>query len=238
LDDLQDRLKKSNLKLNGLKERIEKRTSLLNEIDNEIKKRREYSLRLTESDKILRTRLLRNTEMKSALQNLADIAGYKLNEAEKEKYYGDLSFNNDNNNNIKLENNMNENENLTYALVKRLIPNENKLNRIINNSGSYTRYIEMAYSEVESILAKDKQTLIDLIRKLRTNDVKLKELEKLKVNVNSSLNRLNEYNANLINIINRDKQIETTVKQLESQIKLNSIKNNSPNNFSNKITTK
>jgi hypothetical protein len=228
LDDLQDRLKKSNLKLNGLKERIEKRTSLLNEIDNEIKKRKEYSLHLTESDKILRTRLLRNTEMKSALQNLADIAGYKLNEAEKEKFYADLSFNS--NNDLKIENTMNENnENLTYSLVKRLIPNENKLNKIINNSGSYTRYIEMAYSEVESILVKDKQTLINLIRKLKTNDNKLKELEKLKVNVNSSLNRLNEYNANLINIINRDKQIETTVKQLESQIKLNNIKNNNEN---------
>ena len=125
---------------------------------------------------------------------------------------------------------MNENnENLTYSLVKRLIPNENKLHTIINNSGSYTRYIEMAYSEVESILVKDKQTLINLIRKLKTNDNKLKELEKLKVNVNSSLNRLNEYNANLINIINRDKQIETTVKQLESQIKLNNIKNNNEN---------
>ncbi len=228
MDDLQDRLKKSNLKLNGLKERIEKRTSLLNEIDNEIKKRKEYSLHLTESDKILRTRLLRNTEMKSALQNLADIAGYKLNEAEKEKFYADLSFNS--NNDLKIENTMNENnENLTYSLVKRLIPNENKLNKIINNSGSYTRYIEMAYSEVESILVKDKQTLINLIRKLKTNDNKLKELEKLKVNVNSSLNRLNEYNANLINIINRDKQIETTVKQLESQIKLNNIKNNNEN---------
>ncbi len=214
--------------MGDLKERIEKRTSLLNEIDREIKKRKDYSLHLTDKDKILRTRLLRNTEMKSALQNLADIAGYKLNEAEKEKFYADLSFNN-NNNNIKLENNMNDNENLTYALVKRLTTSDNKPNRIINNSGSYTRYIEMAYSEVESLLVKDKQTLIDVIRELRTNDIKLKELEKLKLNVNSSLNRLNEYNANLINVINRDKQIETTVKQLESQIKLNNIKNSNEN---------
>jgi hypothetical protein len=191
---------------------------LLNEIDKEIKKRKEFSIDLSEKDKVLRTNLLRNTEMKSALQNLADIAGYKLNSIKKKKIYSDL------NGNLL-------NENLTHVLLNKL-NSENSFNSgnlianvknkyFKNNSVSYTSYIEMAYNEVKSNLIEDKQTLIVIIRNLKTNEGKLKDLEKLNKKVNSSLTKLKDYTLNLINILNRDKQIEKTLRQLISQIRLN-----------------
>ncbi len=191
---------------------------MLNEIDKEIKKRKEFSIDLSEKDKVLRTNLLRNTEMKSALQNLADIAGYKLNSIKKKKIYSDL------NGNLL-------NENLTHVLLNKL-NSENSFNSgnlianvknkyFKNNSVSYTSYIEMAYNEVKSNLIEDKQTLIVIIRNLKTNEGKLKDLEKLNKKVNSSLTKLKDYTLNLINILNRDKQIEKTLRQLISQIRLN-----------------
>ncbi|CAF0959094.1 unnamed protein product [Brachionus calyciflorus] len=239
LGDLEDRLKKSNLKLADFKERIFKRTTLLKEIEREIEKRKEYSLQLSEKDKFLRTRLIRNTEMKSALQNLADIAGYKLNTIEKNQYL--LESNSSENLNSILnedETQVVNSRNLTNALVDKWEKSK--------NSSTYTRYIEMAYAEVDSILVADKQTLIDLIRKLKTNEYKLKELEQLRVKVNSSLTRLNELESSLSNLINHDLQISNTVKQLEKQMvqfnqdNMNNLQNlnNNNNNNSNNIQTK
>jgi hypothetical protein len=76
--DIDDRLAKSNMQLNDLQERIKKRAELNDQIEKEIVRRRNYAQELSEKDKVLRNRLVRNTEMKSALTNLADIAGYKL----------------------------------------------------------------------------------------------------------------------------------------------------------------
>lgn len=229
LGDLEDRLKKSNIKLTDFKERIYKRTNLLRQIEHEIEKRKEYSQQLSEKDKFLRTRLIRNTEMKSALQNLADIAGYKLNSIEKNQYFSDS------NSSENLSSILNEDEtqlvnsrNLTNVLVDKWEKSK--------NSSTYTRYIEMAYAEVDSILATDKQTLIDVIRKLKTNEYKLKELEQLRNKVNSSLARLNELETSLTNLINHDLQISNTVKLLEKQMlqfnqeNMNNLKNNQKKN--------
>lgn len=229
LGDLEDRLKKSNLKLADFKERIFKRTNLLKEIEREIEKRKEYSLQLSEKDKFLRTRLIRNTEMKSALQNLADIAGYKLNSVEKNQFFTETNSSSENISSFldEDETQMVNSRNLTNALVDKWEKSK--------NSSTYTRYIEMAYTEVDSILATDKQTLIDVIRKLKTNEYKLKELEQLRIKVNSSLVRLNELESSLSNLINHDLQISNTVKLLEKQMlqfnqeNMNSFQNNKKN---------
>lgn len=217
LGDLDDRLKKSNLKLTDFKDRITKRANLLREIEQEMDKRREYSQQLSEKDKFLRTRLIRNTEMKSALQNLADIAGYKLNSIEKNQFYSNSEVSN--------SSSLNENSNTFFSDSDAEIVNSRNLTNVLvdkweksKNSSTYTRYIEMAYAEVDSILANDKQTLIDVIRKLKTNEYKLKELEQLKLKVTSSLSRLNELESSLENVINHDVQIANTVRQLEKQM--------------------
>lgn len=219
MGDLDDRLKKSNLKLTDFRERISKRSNLLKEIEAEIQKRKDYSVQLSEKDKFLRTRLIRNTEMKSALQNLADIAGYKLTSLEKNQFFVNPL---DNSNNTSSQN---ENPFLTDEEGEQVIVNSRNLTDALmdkweksKNSSTYTRYIEMAYAEVDSILANDKQTLIDVIRKLKTNEFKLKELEQLRVKVNASLARLNELEAHLANVIDHDMQISNTVRQLEKQM--------------------
>ena len=215
LGDLRDRLRKSETRSEHFKERIIKRTILLNDIEREIKKRKEYSIDLLEKDKLLRNRLIRNTEMKSALQNLADIAGYKLN-----------TLNNlgENQNNISLFNFTHKQINYTNLLLNRFGSATKSF-----NTNSYTRYIEMAYSEVDQILIGDKLALIEIIRKLKTNKSKLKELEQLKIKVNSSLNRLNEFESKLINMIKHDTQIQNTINKLENQINFNLMSLN--NNF-------
>ena len=90
----------------------------------------------------------------------------------------------------------------------------------INNS-TYTRYIEMAYAEVSSILSADKQMLIEVIRKLKTNEIKLKELEQLKVKVSASLKRLSEFASRLGDVFKHDSQIADAVRQMKAQIKVN-----------------
>jgi hypothetical protein len=64
LGDLEDRLKKSNIKSDDFQDRIHKRTNLLNDIESEIEKRKAYSNELMDKDKLMRTMLIRNTEMK------------------------------------------------------------------------------------------------------------------------------------------------------------------------------
>ncbi len=187
---------------------------MLNDIESEINKRKEYSIDLQDKDKMLRNRLIRNTEMKSALQNLADIAGYKLNTLNSFKK---------NLNNISFLNFTEKQKNYTNLLINRFGSDTKSL-----NSNSYTRYIEMAYAEVDQILIADKQTLIEVIRKLKTNKSKLKELVQLKIKVSLSLNRLNEFESKLVNMIKHDTQIQSTINKLETQIDLNlmSLNNN------------
>ena len=210
LGDLKDRLKKSKSRSSHFKERIVKRTNLLNDIESEIEKRKEYSAELIDNDKLLRTRLIRNTEMKSALQNLADIAGYKLNRINNLNMFADLK--NQSMFNISNENN----NNYTNLFINRFGIAQKSL-----NTSSYTRYIEMAYAEVDQILINDKQSLIEIIRKLKTNQSKLKELEQLRNKVHSSLSRLNEFKSKLSNMINHDTQIQNTINKLETQIDFN-----------------
>ncbi len=90
----------------------------------------------------------------------------------------------------------------------------------VNTSNStYTRYIEMAYAEVQSILGVDKQTLIDVIRKIKDNEEKLSELDKLKQKVTSSLQRLKYMNARLDNTLKQDNDVAHILHQLKTIIR-------------------
>lgn len=236
LGDLEDRLKKGTLKLNDFKERIVKRTNLLKEIEMELERRKDLAIQLSEKDKFLRTRLIRNTEMKSQLQNLADIAGYKLTSLDKKKeIYSNsvptLELMDTNSTLIQKQDlipssSFSSSSSLTLGEDEELtlIKNKNLSDSLVDkwekskNSSTYTRYIEMAYAEVDSILTHDKQTLIDVIRQVKTNEFKLKELEQLKIKANASLSRLIELESNLSNVINHDTQIATTLKMLEKQM--------------------
>ena len=75
LSDLEDRLVKSNSKLLDFNGRIEKRSNLYEKIKEEIIRRKDLSADLVVKTKDVRNRLIKNTAMKSAIQNLADIAG-------------------------------------------------------------------------------------------------------------------------------------------------------------------
>jgi len=130
------------------------------------------------------------------LQNLADIAGYKFEHIQDTIY----------------SNNFNIHRNLSSILSENFTD--------LNSTVTYTRYIEMAYAEVQTMLKNDKQTLIEVIRNIKTNELKLKELEKLKMKVSESLNRLNDFEHKLVNMIKHDEQIKTTVNQLDTNIKL------------------
>ncbi len=76
LSDLEDRLAKSKSKLVDFNGRIEKRQGLSTKIKAEIARRKNLSADLGAKEKDIRNRLIKNTAMKSAIQNLADIAGY------------------------------------------------------------------------------------------------------------------------------------------------------------------
>lgn len=231
LGDLDDRLKKSTVKSIDFKERISKRTSLLNEIVKEIDRTRQSSADLSSKDKLLRTRLIRNTEMKSALQNLADIAGYKLNSVENTQFSNSEEIANKN----KASNLLLLSQNYPILINDSMEnqPNARNISSLLADSladiaknNTYTRYIEMAYTEVNSILTNDKQTLIEVIRKLKTNEFKLKELEQLKIKVNASLKRLIDIESRLNNMIMHDSEIAKTVRLLENQIKKNQSEQN------------
>jgi hypothetical protein len=207
LGDLEDRLKKASVKLLDFKNREIKRGNLLQEIDNEIENRHAFSKELNEKDKLLRSRLLRNSELKSALRNLAELAGYKLNDK-----------------------NFAESSSDTFQDMKEINPLEIVVNLtdISNNNdkknnSAYTRHIQMAYNEIQSIMINDKQTLIDVVRKIKTNENKLKELEMLKIKVNASLVKINSYESNLRRIIAHDSQIANSVKQLDEELNRNPI---------------
>jgi hypothetical protein len=222
LGDLDDRLNKSNLKLADIDDRSVKRTALVQEIEREVLKRQAYARALTKKDKFLRARLLRNTEMKSAMQNLAVIAGYKLDSHDNRK---DQSLNevSDEKIDVAHEENLNEFDsvdqttgpndsktNITNVFVDQLVKNR--------NNSSYTKYIQMAYDEIDASLTNDKLMLIDIIRRLKTNEAKLKELDHLKTKVAESLVKLSDYKVYLKTMIAHDSQIAQNVKQLEQQI--------------------
>jgi hypothetical protein len=223
LGDLEDRLNKSNLKLADVESRSDKRMTLIQEIDKEVLLRQAYTRSLSKKDKLLRARLLRNTEMKSAMENLAVIAGYKLHsgearnqQQESDAYADSLERSSHDDNLTDFESISDQSSaselkaNLTNVLVEQLAKSK--------NSSSYTRYIQLAYDEIDALLTNDKQTLIDIIRHLKTNEAKLKELDHLKEKANASLTKLSEYKVYLKTMITHDSQITQTVKQLERQM--------------------
>jgi hypothetical protein len=206
LNDLVDRVEKSQVKLNDFRERINKRTTLLKDINKEIDHRNTFSIELNARDKLLRTRLIRNTEMKSALQNLADIAGYKLNFSLPKTSH--------------ILNNRNSSLTLNSRHINEVFTSSIPFS-LSNDNTTYTRYIEMAYSEVDTILDNDKSTLIEVIREIKENNLKLNELKKLKIKVELSLKRLTEFEEKLTKILKNDSQVAKTVQTLESRIKEN-----------------
>jgi hypothetical protein len=192
LSDLEDRINKSEVKLSDFRDRIQKRKILYSEIIKEISRRKEMAKKFIEKDKQLRARLLRNTEMKAAINNLAEIAEYKLS-----------SRHHKNSAHLKQNNltELNTNQTLSY--------NE------MNNT-----FIEMAYVEINNILALDKQTLVQVIRKKLNNDFKLKELINLEKKVSESLVRLESSEIRLKQLIAHDKDVDDILSQLRTRIKL------------------
>lgn len=85
------------------------------------------------------------------------------------------------------------------------------------NGSSYTYYIQMAYNQINDNLGRDKELIIEIIRKKKNNDFKLKELEKLKVKVNNSLTKLKRLDENLILIIKSDESIESILNKLSGK---------------------
>lgn len=153
-------------------------------------------MELTEKDRLIRDRLIRNTEMKSAIQNLADIAGYKLD---------------------KIKPNLKNSHILKKAKAELLLSEASgSLFNNIKNS-SYTLYIGMAFTEVNEILAKDKQTIIELIRKKINNDFKIKELEKLRIKVSDSLIKLKDFEIKLNDLISHDSNVENVLRKVSNE---------------------
>jgi hypothetical protein len=212
LGDLEDRLRKSRAQQIDFVERIKKRTTLFDQIEKEISRRRAYAQNLSEKDKLLRNRLIRNTEMKSALINLADIAGYKLDPSKIQ--ISDTTVNE--NASTKTELNAKRLSN-TLSSLTPVADSLASMNPSINNT--YTRYIEMAYSEVESILSTDKQTLIDVIRNIKDNEEKLRDLEKLKIKVDNSLSRLKYLENKLDILIKQYTEIANVLRQLKKTMR-------------------
>lgn len=229
LGDLKDRLKKSKMKVNDFRERIEKRTSLLDEVVKEIMRRRVLALKFTEKDKLLRKRLIRNTEMRSAIQNLAEIAGYRLNRRDQASFdkissneYSKLrddATNDDSQDRYEsVGSKYPESSNETVDAAENGGVDLGENNEALQNN-SYTVYIEMAYNQINAILTKDKQIIIDLIRRKKNNDFKLKELEKLRLKVSNSLVKLKEFDENLTELIKNDVNIENILVKLSMKYK-------------------
>ena len=211
LSDLEDRLNKSRVKLSDIRDRIEKRKLLFSEIKEETERRKEMAREFIEKDKKLRAKLLRNTEMKRAITNLADIAEYKLTS---KNNLNDKIFEN---NSLLFEIN---NTNAYFNNIKSIsIDDTNNSN---NNKEMNKTYIEMAYNEINNILEIEKKTLMKVIRKKLTNDFKLKELENLKLQVVESLKRLEDSEIRLSQLIEHDNGVDDILKQLKSKLSLDS----------------
>lgn len=155
--------------------------------------------------------------MKSALLNLADIAGIKIN----------LSSQNSENN-IGYEHVANNQVSDGYINILRNSTDPQAFSHFLKsvnlnrtNNTTYTQYIEMAYTEVSQILVKDKQTLIENFRTLKTNENKLVELEQLKVKVSNSLARLKTFKARMNVLITHEAEITNILLGLEKKIKFN-----------------
>jgi len=74
---------------------------------------------------------------------------------------------------------------------------------------------------VNEILTNDKQELIEVIRRLKTNGMKLSELGQLSVKVKESLARLREFESRLGTLISHESEIANTLVGLEKKIKNN-----------------
>ncbi len=219
LSDLNDRLKKSKVKISDFRERIQKRTHLLERIRKEIQKRKEDELNYSQKDSFLRKRLIRNTQMKTAIQNLAKIAEYSLDQGENENLlpkFIENELGTLNNQENKPNNDLNQVFNVSLQNLQ------------INNT--YTKYIQMAYAEINENLINDKQSLIEIVRRKMNNDKKLKKLEVLDEKVDTSLVKLRELERSLNQLIQHDTNIQNVLNELKNQTG-NTLDENSKQKF-------
>lgn len=245
LGDLKDRLKKNKIKIEDFHERIKKRRNLLDQIVKEIIRRRMLALKFTEQDKQLRkrlqlkvfkayiikllltkinqSRLIRNIEIKSAIQHLAEIAGYKLINSQQSEESSLLPDTNSNQNDYEMlatrilysSQSMYEDEtkNKTNQDATTIQDsNESELNN--NKNGNYTLHIQAAYNQINQNFSRDKQLIIELVRMKKNNEFKLKELERLRVKVSNSLAKLKQLDENLAQMIKNDVNIEEALVKL------------------------
>ena len=210
LNDLDDRLNKSNSTINDFRERIQKRTKLLNEITNEVNQRKTIRKSLEIKEKTLRNVLVKNTEIKSAVENLANVAQVKL--ASSHDRANQFSINNlniieiiDQDGNLTNERNKEPQSTNTYNL-------DSLKHRDPNNT-----YIQTAYDDLNEILTHDKRVLIELAKSRLENEYKIKEFEKLQQRVETSLQKIKELENNLSKLINHDNDVKEILRQLKDK---------------------
>lgn len=179
--------------------------------------------------------MIRNIEIRSAIQHLAEIAGYKLastnsnsnqqseevnvstNQLDYEMLASRVLENSDleaaNNNKTETNNQESELTNLVDKSEETDQPSLVALNQISN----YTLHIQAAYNQVNQLFARDKQFIVELIRRKKNNDFKLRELEKLRVKVSNSLTKLKQLDENLGQMIRNDVGIEEALIRLSNR---------------------
>jgi hypothetical protein len=204
--DLDDRLRKNSFQMDYYMKLIKTRNKLFDEIENEIIRRHSSAEELHEKHKTLRDRLTHNTKMKGALLELANIAGFKLKDKKMEVRRREL------NDDVPI---FNENKTLLpLSIASTLLSHHNGYKS--NDNNSYNQYIEMAFSEVNSMLTSDKQTLIEVIRQKKDNDKRLKMLETLKLKVENSLNRFKLRAKKLEDLIKKESETKNVLLQLKN----------------------
>ena len=87
----------------------------------------------------------------------------------------------------------------------------------LNQISNYTLHIQAAYNQVNQLFARDKQFIVELIRRKKNNDFKLRELEKLRVKVSNSLTKLKQLDENLGQMIRNDVGIEEALIRLSDR---------------------
>ena len=199
IDDINDRMTKNTVQLNYTLNLLGSREKLFSNIDLEISRIKSYIEELLEKLKSLRDRLRHNTRMKAALVELAKIAGFSL----KDKQNLPILTSNENKTMLK--------RSLATTL---LLDRKNGGYKMLDNN-TYNQYIEMAYAEVNSVLASDKQMLLEVIRQKKDNAKRLKMLEALKLKVENSLKRFKLRADKLTDLIKKQTEIRNVLTQLK-----------------------
>lgn len=166
--------------------------------------------------------MIRNIEIRSAIQHLAEIAGYKLSSSGGSQLSEEVNVSSNQLDYEMLASRVFENTdavNNTAVEPEALVSEESEppLAALNQQMSNYTLHIQAAYNQVNQLFARDKQYIIELIRRKKSNDFKLKELDKLRVKVSNSLSKLKQLDENLGQMIRNDVGIEEALIRLSDR---------------------